>query len=103
GRIRIAPFNIDRSHAGMRFLATATGSESQAQNVFTYAAENTVTTIDPIPASSPFNTALALTGHVQSSGATNPVDSGTVAVSVDCAPPYSTTAVIAASGHVASS
>ncbi len=103
GRIRIAPFNIDRSHAGMRFLATATGSESQAQNVFTDAAENTVTTIDAIPVSSPFNTALAVTGHVQSSGATNPVDSGTVAVSVDGAPPYSTTAVIAVSGNFAAS
>ena len=103
GRITIAPFNIDRTHAGMRFLATATGSESQAQNVFTDAAENTVTTIDPIPASSPFNTALAVTGHVQSSGATNPVDSGTVSVSVDGAPPYSTTAVIAASGNFTAS
>jgi uncharacterized protein (TIGR03437 family) len=103
GRITITPFNIDRSHAGVRFLATATGSESQAQNVFTDAAEDTTTSIDPIPPTNPFNTALAVSGHVLSSGATNPVNAGNVAVSVDGAPPYSTTPVTPTGTYAATS
>src|SRR5262249_32380307 len=35
GQVRFAGFSIDRSHAGVRFLAHATGSEPSAQTSFT--------------------------------------------------------------------
>ena len=87
GRIRVTPFNIDRSHLGVRFLATATGSESQAQNVFTDAPEATTTQLNLSAPFGVFGVAVTPSGQVQGV-ATNPVSLGSVQVSVDGLAPY---------------
>jgi Bacterial Ig-like domain (group 3)/Galactose oxidase, central domain/Kelch motif len=84
GRITTTPFNVDRSHLGVRFLATATGSESQAQNFFT---DGNATSISFNVSSigNQFGLAVGTNGHVQDISATpvNPVVSGTVNIAVD--------------------
>ena len=99
GRVRVGPFRIDRSHLGVRFLATATGSESQAQNVFTDAPEATSTLMQLSSPTNPFGTAVTPSGQVTGI-ATNPVSLGSVQVSVDGAAPYGAPVLVNNGGFV---
>jgi large repetitive protein len=69
GNITVAGFAVDKSHLGMKFLMTATGSQSEAQTTFTDG-------IDPVIA----YTFSPLSG-------TGPTPAGGVAVTVTLTPP----------------
>ena len=81
GQVQFAGFQIDRSHLGKRFLVTATGSESQAQTVFTDA-ESTTVTINVSNPSQTYGTSVTVSGQV-SGASTNPVNAGNAAVLLD--------------------
>ncbi len=65
GQVRYPGFAIDRSHLGVRFLATAVGSESQAQATFTdaIAPQVTITTSPAVlTTGTPFTVTVTLGG-----------------------------------------
>jgi hypothetical protein len=82
GQIRAGGVNIDRSHLGMHFVMTATGSESVAQVLFSDATA-TVTTITSITPPSPQTApaAISIQTHVDQAAAT-----GTIEILIDGLP-----------------
>jgi len=85
GQIDLSGFTIDRSHIGKTFLTTATGSQSQAQTIFTDAANATVTTLNaPAPNANITYGGLSVTGTVANTDfpATG-VTAGAVTLSID--------------------
>jgi hypothetical protein len=82
GQIKIGGFNIDRSHSGVRFLATLSGSQSQAQTTFTDATFTGVVSINLSSSSQTFGTGVTVSGNV-TDGTANTVNSGTVTVFSD--------------------
>jgi uncharacterized protein (TIGR03437 family) len=80
GRVRFEGFSLDPSHLGVRFLAMATGSESQAQTVFTIANPSAqvypTVAITFSPVNPPANTSVAITVTLGSNG--GPVPTGQV-------------------------
>ena len=86
GQVQFAGFNIDNSHLGQRFLVTATGSESQAQTLFTDGSPDaTSITLNLSSASQTYGTAVTVSGKVTDTGnaVNNPVTAGNVNVQLD--------------------
>ncbi|HXS96965.1 MAG TPA: Ig-like domain repeat protein [Candidatus Limnocylindrales bacterium] len=83
GKISLGGFNIDTSHEGMKFLVTATGSQSVAQQVFTDASDATTTTVTSSVNNVAYGTAVHFTATVTdtTNGAHTP--DGNVEVTVD--------------------
>jgi hypothetical protein len=63
GQIRLSGFQVDQSHLGSRFLLSATGSESQAQTLFSDGF-TTTTTVSPSAAEQPFGTPVTFSATV---------------------------------------
>ena len=64
GHISVAGFHVDQSHLGMKFLLSATGSQSIAQMTFTDAiplAFSGITVTPPSPQTAPVNVTLSFT------------------------------------------
>lgn len=85
GRISLGGFNIDTSHEGKKFILTATGSQSVAQQTFTDAADGTTTTITPSVNNQPYGTAVSFHVDVHDTPGTHSPD-GNVTVTVDGSP-----------------
>jgi hypothetical protein len=67
GQIRLTGFQVDQSHLGMRFLLTATGSESQAETLFSDGLATT-TTVSASAAEQTFGTPVTFTATVTNTG-----------------------------------
>ena len=70
GQIAIGGFHIDNSHLGVRFLMTATGSQSQAQTIFTDA-DTSQTVIAADSAQNNYGTVVTVRGTVTDTSVPN--------------------------------
>jgi hypothetical protein len=93
GNAAFANFNIDQSHLGARFLATATGSDYAAQTYFTDLTPTTIT-LNLSNTQGNFNTGPALDAFgLVSPSAGAAVNNGTVSVGANGAYPYTVNVV----------
>ena len=70
GQIAVGGFHIDSSHLGVRFLMTATGSQSQAQTIFTDA-DTSQTVIAADSAQNNYGTVVTVKGTVTDTSVPN--------------------------------
>jgi hypothetical protein len=77
GNITVDGFAVDRSHLGMKFLMTATGSKSEAQTAFTDAF-TPIVTLSIAPPNQPPGTTVTATITVSPDQAGHPVPTGEV-------------------------